>query len=243
MRHHPRHAVAVLLTALALSPAVQAQESANDQLDQCIQKEKMKSALKGTALGALAGFGKSLLDNDKANKDMAKKVVIGAAAGGAIGLVTAHYQAVGKCFRKNPALVPESKLERNKGYEQAVKDYGYQPKQGMVAVIRDLRVANKVSAGQKIDIGMNFVALTPTGAETAVTIERKLFAVEADGKEVQLPFAGQGSEERVMEAGEHTDHAALPTPADGVGATFRIEYSVSVNKQTPAVRSALVTLI
>jgi hypothetical protein len=242
--HHTRNTVALLLSALLASAAVQAQESANDQLDQCIQKEKVKTALKGSALGALAGFGKSLLvDKDKSNKDVAKNVAIGAVAGGAIGLVTAHYQAAGKCFRKNPSWVPESQLERSKGYEQAVKDYGYQPKQGTVAAIRELRVANKVQAGQKLDITMSFAALTPTGAETPVTIERKLFAVEPDGKEVQLPFMGKGSEERVMEAGEHTDHGSLPIPADGAGTIFRIEYSVSANKQAPAVRSALVTVI
>jgi hypothetical protein len=183
-----------------------------------------------------------LLSNDK-DKKVAKNVAIGAAAGGVIGLVTAYYQSAGKCFASNPSLIPESKLERSKGYEQAVKDYRYKPSQGTVVAIRDLRMANTVRAGEKLDIVMTFVALSPTGAEIPVTIERKLFAVGSDGKESQLPFMGKGSEERVIEAGESTDKASLPIPAGTAGASFRIEYAVTVAQQAPVVRSATFTVI
>jgi hypothetical protein len=234
--------VLLTLSTLIASAPLQAQESANQELDQCIQQETAKSALKGLALGGLAGFGKSMLSNDK-DKKVAKNIAIGAAAGGVIGLVTAYYQAAGKCFAKNPSWIPESKLERSKGYEQAVKDYKYKPKQGIIVAIRDLRIANTVKAGEKLDITMTFVALTPTGAEVPVTLERKLFAVAPDGKETPLPFMGKGSEERVFEAGEHTDTASLPIPTGTAGSSFRIEYSVSVDKQAPAIRSAVVTVI
>jgi hypothetical protein len=230
------------LSTLIASTPLHAQESANQELDQCIQKETAKSALKGMALGGLAGWGKTLLSNDK-DKKVAKNVAIGAAAGGVIGLVTAYYQSAGKCFASNPSLIPESKLERSKGYEQAVKDYRYKPSQGTVVAIRDLRMANTVRAGEKLDIVMTFVALSPTGAEIPVTIERKLFAVGSDGKESQLPFMGKGSEERVIEAGESTDKASLPIPAGTAGASFRIEYAVTVAQQAPVVRSATFTVI
>lgn len=66
-----------------------------------------------------------------------------------------------------------------------------------------------VKAGEALDIASTFIVLTPNGAETPVTLERKLFAI-VEGKETPLTFTGKNNEERTVEPGEHQDTARLP---------------------------------
>ena len=162
-----------LLAALSVTTAVQAQESANAELDACVRDEQIALTAKGAGLGALAGLSATLFSGNK--DDALKKAAIGAAVGGAAGFATAYFTAIDTCFKKNPSWIPESKIERTQDYAEAKKAANYKPSQGIKVQAVKLVMPSKAKAGSTLDATSRFYVLTPDGAETEVTIERKLF--------------------------------------------------------------------
>lgn len=237
-----RWAIVAALCSLLAHGAAVAQESVNKDLDECIKKERIATTAKGAGLGALAGFTKSMLGNsdDKKSNDITKNVLVGAAAGGAIGLAVSYYTAVDHCYKKNPKWIPESKIERTKSYKQTVAELGYKPSMGIVARAKRVAMPETIQPGGMLEITSTFQVMTPNGSETPVTIERKLYAM-ADGRETALPFTGKGTEERTVEPGEHSAVDHVPVPPDvAAGTAFRIEYLVSADKKPPSMASATV---
>lgn len=227
-----------LLVALTIGGMAHAQESVNGALDGCINNERVKSTLKGALAGGLLGLAKAKLVDDKHDSNVGKSVAVGAALGGAAGFVTAHFQAVGKCYRKNPTWVPESKVERSADYETLRAQWQYKPEAGVVAKTMQVSLPGSVKPGGKLELMSNFGVMTPDGAEADVVIERRLFAV-LDGKETELPFTGKAREQRKLEAGASVDRAELPIPADiPVGTAFRYEFSIAAAGQAASSASA-----
>lgn len=230
--------VAVVL--MCVSTVVHAQESANADLDVCVKEQQIALTAKGAATGAALGLGAALFSQNKDNA--LKKAAIGAAVGGAAGFATAYFTAIDTCYKKNPSWIPESKIERTKNYAQVKKDTKYKPSEGIKAQTTKLAMPATIKAGEALDILSTFIALTPNGAETPVTIERKLFAI-VDGKEQPLTFTGKGSEERTVEPGEHQDKANLPIPSDAkAGTQYRFEFSVSAGGKPASSATSTVTV-
>lgn len=215
---------------------VQAQESVNKDLDNCIRKEQGRAVAKGALIGALGGFLKSALDSNE-KQDTGKNVVIGAAIGGVAGFATAYFKAVKTCYKKNPSWVTETQLQRGAGYEQVKAASGYSPEMGVVAKAIGTAVPEAVQPGATLPLTSRFIALTPDGAEAEIAIERKLFVIH-EGKETQVAFPGRDLEQRKVEAGEQTDPSNIKLPLDmPVGTTLRYEFSVAAGSKPPSVVS------
>lgn len=236
--------VAAILASVIGAP--RAQESVNAALDECVRKEQVKMTAKGAALGALAGLLKSAVSDNQKGGDVAKNMAVGAAAGGAIGFVTAHFKAVGTCYKKHPDWIPESKIQRGRGYEQALRETGYKPEMGVAVKVFPPQLPPQVEAGTNLPLKARFLVMTPDGAEADVVIERKLFVSE-DGAETQITFPGQQREQRKLEAGESIDEANLQIPnemrgSNGKRLTLRYEFSVAVADKAPVVSSSKVVI-
>jgi gas vesicle protein len=226
---------------LYLSGAASAQESAYEDLNACTRSEQINSTAKGAGVGLITGLGAGLLSGKKDNA--VKGAAIGAVVGGAAGFALAYYSAYDTCIKKNPNLIPESKIERTKNYEQVKKETKYKSSEGIKAQVRKIEMSTSTTPGVPVDINSTFIVLTPDGAETAVVIERKLFVVKEDGKEDSMTFTGKNHEERIVEAGEHVDKAKLLIPADmKAGTTLRVEFSVTAGNKPASSVSATVTV-
>jgi len=236
--------VASLLFPLA-STFSYGQESANADLDSCVTQEQTILTAKGAGMGLVAGLGAAFFGKNK--DDSVKKAAIGAAVGTAVGaaagFATAYYTAVDTCFKKNPSWVPESKIERTKQYDQVKKDIKYNAKRdGEKAVAVKVDMPPTAKAGEKIEMATRFVAMTPTGSEAHVKVERKLVAI-SEGKETIVPFPGQTKEERTVEAGENVDLSHLPIPSEAkTGSQYRYEFSVSMADKPASIASQTVTV-
>jgi hypothetical protein len=214
---------------------LQAQESVNKELDNCIGKERGSSAIKGAVAGALLGFLKSAADD---GKDTGKNVLAGAAVGGAAGFAVSYFNAVDKCYKKNPSWMPESQLKRGANYEQTKAAVRYDPSMGVVAHAFSISVPESVQRGASLPLESRFIALSPDGAEVELNIERRLFVV-AEGKETVVSFPGQPREQRRVEAGEQRDSSKLDIPADmPAGTVLRYEFSVAVARKAESVVTA-----
>lgn len=224
---------------LCLSVAAHAQESANTDLDSCVKEEQIALTAKGAGAGAIAGLGAAIFSKKK--DDALKNAAIGAVVGGAAGFATAYFTAIDTCYKKNPSWIPESKIERTKAYAQVKKETKYKPAEGIKAQATKIAMPATVKAGEALDIASTFIVLTPDGAETQVTLERKLFVI-VEGKETALTFTGKNIEERTVEPGEHQDTAHLPIPSDTqVGTQYRYQFSVSAGgKPVSSVTSTVV---
>lgn len=235
--------ILVAATLLSLAGSASAEESAYADLNACTKGEQIKLTAKGVAVGALTGFGAAFLSGKK--DDALKATAIGAAVGGVAGFATAYYTAIDTCLKLNPSWVPESNIVRDpsKSYAQINKDNNYNKrKDGIKVLAKKLDMASSVKAGSNLDINSTFDVMTPDGAETAVVIERKLFAV-VDGKETALPFPGKSSEERTVAAGRSNDSVKLPISSDAkAGTVYRVEFSVAADGKAPAVISKTVTV-
>lgn len=230
----------VFLAFLSATTAVQAQESANAELDACVRDEQITLTAKGAGLGALAGLSAGLFSGNKDNT--VKKAAIGAAVGGAAGFATAYFTAIDTCFKKNPSWIPESKIERTQDYTEAKNAANYKPSQGIKVEAIKLVMPSTAKAGATLDAASSFYVLTPDGAETEVTIERKLFSI-VDGNETQVTFNGKTTEQSIMQPGRHSDIARLPIPAKAqAGTKYRIEFSVSAGGKPPSTVQATVTV-
>ena len=216
---------ALISSLLCLSFAAKAQESANADLDACVKEEQIALTVKGAGAGALAGLGAALFSGNK--NDALKKAAIGAAVGGAAGFATAYFTSVDTCYKKNPSWIPETRIERSKGYEQVKLETNYKPSEGIKAQATRVEMPITGKAGSTLNVVSSFIVLTPDGAETRVTLERKLFAI-VDGKETAVPFLGKTSEERTVEPGENKDSVGLRIPPEAKpGTKYRFEFSVS----------------
>lgn len=219
--------ISVLAVALIASQAmhVSAQEAVTSDLDSCINSEKLAFTVKGAAAGALTGLMTSFLSGKKENAG--RNAVIGAVAGGAIGYVTAYYKAVNICMQKNPSWLPESKIQRNENYKEVVKEFKYKPSMGDFVRLRKLQASPFASPGETIEIKAKYVVLTPDGGEAKIKVERKLFAIDGNNKEEELPL--YGIEERVVANGEYTEEFPIKmAPEATKDISFRIEYRISL---------------
>ena len=229
-----------LVLALCLSTAVQAQESANAELDACTTSEQIATTAKGAGLGMLAGLGSALFSN---NKDAAlKNAAIGAVVGGAAGFATGYYNAIDICYKKNPSWIPESQIERTQDYAEVKKAINYKSSQGIKFKAEKLQMPAKASAKEKLDAISTFYVMTPDGAEVPVTISRTLFAI-VNGAETLLPFNGKNTEQRMIQAGRHQDTVHLPIPEKAqAGTQYRLEFSISVDGKPASIAKATVTI-
>src|SRR5258708_2581865 len=169
---------------LQLSANVQAQESANADLTSCVRNEQIVTTAKGAGAGAIAGLSAMFVAH-KSN-DAVKGALIGAAVGGAVGFATDYYTAIDTCYKKNPSWKPESKLERTQSYDQLKKKIKYKPSQGIVAHAESVDIVAPVKADSQAEMNSTFYVMTPDGAETNVTVERKLFVMNGDKEEQVL---------------------------------------------------------
>lgn len=230
-------ASATIATVLLLAAFnASAQESANDDLNACVKQEQIVTTAKGVGIGALTGLTAMLVTHKK--DDAVKGALIGAAVGGVAGFATAYYTAVDTCFKKNPAWLPESDIQRTKDYDKVKKEIRYKASQGIVTRAESVNVVGPVKADGQAEVDSSFIVMTPDGAETPVTLERKLYVVGEDQKETQVPFPGRTSEQHTFEPGEQKDTVRIPIPHDAkVGSVYRVELSVAAGDNPPSVAS------
>lgn len=219
---------AVVSVMSALCANAQAAESVTTDLDKCIKKKQLSYTVTGALVGSVAGFLGARAAGKK--EDAGKAALIGAAAGGTLGFVTAWNKAVGACKQEHPDWVPESDLTRSPNYDAVVAEFNYKPPQNNdIAVVRPLQIPEQVKPGDTASITAKFVVLTPDGGEAKVKIDRKIFIVEGD-QEKPLAFHGRDSEDRVFENGEQVDNFNLYIPEEATaGAKCRVEYAISLN--------------
>ncbi len=239
-------AVLLLSLGVALAPPLRAQQSTNAALDQCIRGEQRSSGLAGGLLGALGGLGIHLGrrgSDEHGNERSGVSISLGAGAGGALGLASAYFNAVGACFKKHPEWVPESRLERGQDYEALVQQTAYRPEQGLLARSTQVEMPAQARPESAVEVRSRFILLTPDGAEAPVQIERRLFAV-VEGQESALPLPAHAQEKRVLPPGEHLDLVRLPIPKDApLGTVYRLEFRISVGEQPASSAQAQVQVI
>lgn len=236
-------ACAAIATGLLFSATSgSAQESANDDLNSCVKKEEIVTTAKGAGIGALTGLTAMLVSHKK--DDAVKGALIGAAVGGAAGFATAYYTAIDTCFKKNPAWVPESDIQRTKDYDKVKHDIKYKPSQGIVTRAEIVNVVAPVKAGGQAEIDSSFIVMTPDGAETPVTVERKLYVENDDQKETQVTFPGHTSEQHTVEPGEQRDIVHVPIPQDAKpGSKYRVEFGITAGDNPPSVASQTFSVV
>lgn len=228
--------VAVATGLLFSAANVHAQESANDELNACVKKEQLVTTAKGAGLGAIAGLTSMLVAHKK--QDALAATLVGAAAGGIAGFAVAYYTAIDTCYKKNPGWLPESDIQRTKDYDKVRKEIHYKPSQGIVTRAEAVTVAQPVQPDGQAQVDSQFIVMTPDGAETPVTVERRLYVVGDDGKETQVPFPGRTSEQHTFAPGEQQDSVRVPIPHDAKpGTVYRFEIAVSAGDRPPAVAS------
>ncbi|WOD18953.1 hypothetical protein [Paraburkholderia kirstenboschensis] len=231
--------VTVAGSVLFAVSGVNAQESANDDLNSCVRKEQIITTAKGAGIGALAGLGAMLVAHKK--EDAGKAALVGAVAGGIAGYATAYYTAVDVCFKKNPSWIPESKLQRTKDYDKVKKEIHYRAAQGTVTKVESVEVSDSVAPGRQAEVTSTFIVMTPKGDDAPVTIERKLFAVaDVDGKETEVPFPADknNGQQITLEPGEQKDTVHIPISNDAKpGNKYRVQISVASGGNTPSVSS------
>ena len=229
--------LSIIATAslLQLSPNVQAQESANAELNSCVRNEQIVTTAKGAGAGAIAGLS-AMFVTHKSN-DAVKGALIGAAVGGAAGFATAYYTAIDTCYKKNPSWKPESKLERTKSYEELKKKIKYKPSQGIVARAETVDIVAPVKADSQAEMNSTFYVMTPDGAETNITVERKLFVVTGD-KEEQVVFPGDATQPYTVAGGEQRDTVRIPIAKDTkAGTVYRVEFNIAAAGMPPSTAS------
>ncbi len=224
--------------ALAWVPPVQAQQSANTELDACVQSEQRSKARKGAVLGFLGGLMGGVLGGSSSRQEsgggVGIQIGVGTATGGALGWAVAYYTAVDTCLRQHPQWIPASQLQRQADYADALSRHAYEPSQGPRAQALAIEGPAQVAPGTELILQGRLVLLTPLGDEAPVDIERR-FYVRADGEEHALRHLGHTQEQRVLSAGEHVDSARLPIPKElPAGVEFRYEWIVRLAGQAPS---------
>lgn len=223
------------LVAMALVPLAQAQQSANAELDACVQAEQRSKARKGAVLGFLGGLlGGLSSSRQDSSGGVGIQIGVGSATGGALGWAVAYYTAVDACLRLHPQWIPASQLQRQADYADALSRHAYQPAQGPLAQALGIDGPAQVAPGSDLILQGRLLLLTPLGDEASVDIERR-FYVRADGEEHALRHLGHTQEQRVLSAGEHVDSARLPIPKElPAGVEFRYELIVRLAGHAPS---------
>ena len=227
----------VVSVVSALGANAQAGQSVTPELDKCIKQKQFAYTAKGALVGALTGY----LGARATGKDAEKGALIGAAAGGAFGFVTAWNKAVGACKLEHPNWVLESDIMRSPNYDAVVAEFNYMPPQkDDIAVVRQLQMPEQVTPDSTASIPVKFVVLTPDGGEAKVKIDRKIFIID-DDKEVPLSWPGRDSEDRVVENGEQEENVSLYIPKEiPVGTKLRFQYAISLNDAPIVSQSGIV---
>jgi hypothetical protein len=237
-----KSALTAFMAAVMVTTFVQAQVAVSDEArDACVKDEMVSKTVKGAGLGAMAGIGAALFSNKK--EDALKKAAIGAAVGSAAGFATAYLTANDNCNKKNPNWIPESKIVRGtQNYEEVKRTTKYKPSEGIKAEATKLVMPSSTTAGSEITLESSFYVLTPKGEETEVTIERKLFAMEAGKESVNL-YGGHQSERLTFQPGENKDIGHLKIAAKTqAGTQFRYEFSVSAGGKPASTVQGTVTV-
>lgn len=234
-----------LLLLLALALPAQAQQSANAELDACIQGEQRSKARKGAVLGFLGGLVGGVSSSHQGSGGgggVGVQIGLGTAGGGALGLTVAYYTAVETCLREHPQWIPASRLVRDADYGNTVARHAYDPAQGPRAQALGIEGPSEVAPGSELALQGRLLLLTPQGEEARVEIERRFF-VRADGEEKELRYLGHTQELRVLSPGEHLDGARLPIPKElPAGVEFRYQLVVRLAGQEPSAAVHTVTL-
>ena len=220
-----------------------AQESAYKDLNECTKNEQIKATMTGAISGALAGFGAAFLSGKSDNAG--KAAALGGVAGGAIGFATAYYKAIGTCQKLNPSWIPESSLIRDptKSYAQVNAENRYRAGDGIRVVTKSIAMPETARPGEQVEVSSTFDVMTPDGAETAVVLDRQLFAI-VNGNETSVPFPARPMEERTVAAGRSTDSVRLPITSDAVaGTVYRVQLSVAPRGGAPNVMSKMVKVV
>ncbi|MBV8604067.1 MAG: hypothetical protein JO224_05220 [Pelomonas sp.] len=245
--------------ALALlfgAPAL-AQESVQKKLDECIVKEQSTDSTAGAVLGFLSHFS---ISRTTTTSDAAGNIAThtsgggnnnagglstgqAAVAGGAMGLATAYYNAMKDCLEDHPDWLPAAQLSTTADYQAAVAQAGYEASQGVVIRPEAITMPEQARPDTHFQMRTRFLVLTPDGAEAAVYIARKLYAV-ADGSEQELTIPAPPGEKRTLSAGEHEDVVNLVIPKDApLGVAYRVEFIVGAPRRTGTTLSATIKVL
>lgn len=218
------------LTCCALfvaAASVLAQQSVTAALDTCIRAEQRESTGLGGVLGGLLGLGVGAGERDSGSSGLRLRVGLGAGAGAALGLASAHFYAVERCFRKHPDWMPASQISAREDFIAAALQAGWRREDGLWVQISSVELPATARPDSRLQLNARFLVLTPDGAEARVLIERLLF-VTVEGKEHPLPMPALASEERVFAPGGHHEQLQLPIPANApLGVSYRVEFRLS----------------
>lgn len=219
---------AATFLAGSMTPVAMAQQSGESELDKCVAKQQLKSALKGAGAGLIGGL---LVPDD--GKDKLKNAAIGGAIGAAGGFALAYFTANEKCLRKNPHLVKASDVVFDTDIAGAKKELKYDPEKKKVA-LKATRLT-VVEAGTKkgdIDLTAEFIVLTPDSAEIPVTWAITAHLLKPDGTQEEVKMGWYKDGPRTVQQGRNkiVQHLPFPEPKDGP-VTYRFEFSVAVGGQ------------
>jgi len=242
----------LVLALAAASPAL-AQQSVQTKLDECIVREQKGDAAAGGILGFLSHFSVGVSrssgtapppDNGKPQSSGGGGSMAAAtAAGSAMGLAAAYFNAMKDCLEDHPDWLPASKFERKDEYKAVVARVGYEASQGVVLRPEAVDMPAEARPETKFQVRSRFLVLTPDGGEASVYIERRLFAI-ADGQEQQLTIPAQPEEKRTLPAGEHEDVINLLIPKDvPLGVSYRVEFIVGAPRKQGTMVSATIKVL
>lgn len=222
--------ISTLVVCLAiLSSNAKAQESTNSQMDECVKKEQITKAALGAVIGAATGWFAAA----RTGNDARKGAVAGAVVGGAGGWLIAYNTAIDTCQKEHSDWIPEANLKRTKDYARVMQETRYTPSQGITSHVTKVNANKQIEVGGVFDITSTFQVMTPDGAETKVTISRKMFTT-IEGKETEVKIVStRPNEEKTVEPGEHQDTVHITAPPDlKSGNRIRYVFGVSVDGKT-----------
>ncbi len=244
-----------VLALAAASPAL-AQQSVQTKLDECIVREQKGDAAAGGVLGFLSHFsvgvsrssGTALPPDNRQQSSGGSgggggNLATATAAGSAMGLATAYFNAMKDCLEDHADWLPATQLARKEDYKAAMARVGYEASQGVVLRPEAVDMPAEARPETKFQVRSRFLVLTPDGAEAAVYIERRLFAI-ANGQEEQLTIPAQPGEKRTLPAGEHEDVFNLLIPKDvPLGVSYRVEFIVGAPRKQGTMVSATIKVL
>lgn len=214
-----------LLTANFTPPAL-AQESGEDELNKCVEKQQLKATLKGAGAGLIGGL---LAPAD--DKDKLKNTAIATAAGAASGFALAYFTANEKCLRKNPHLQKVPEIETDSDLAKAYEELSYDPKKKKVALkASKLTIVEGKSKGGNITVTAEFIALTPDSAEIPITWTIDSYIVYDGGEEKKVDAEWYKNTALIVPSGRTKiiQHLPFPEPKDGP-VTYRFEFTVETS--------------
>lgn len=215
----PRVVAAGAAIALALAAApLRAQQSANDELDQCMRDAALKGAAVGGGVGGL--IGGLLGDNNRWTRALG-----GAAVGAAVGAAAAWQMSYKSCaarFATASSLVTEA-------YAACAQRAGYL--RDAVRVDLDTpQVPQQVRGGQRLDTDVHYRVLTPDPKDVPLQLTRRFLCRDEQGRynEIASPV-----ERITVSAGCHVSRGSILLPT-GIPAeqSCRIETVLEAEGET-----------